>query len=63
VFNNEILFAGGDHFLWVTDGTAQGNHELNGIEYCGASTSLTPQFPGKVDLRKLPEDEESDSQK
>jgi ELWxxDGT repeat protein len=51
VFKNEVLFAGGDHGLWVTDGTAQGTHELTGIEnaYPGAlSPSNFAVFDGKV---------------
>ena len=51
VFNNEVLFAGGDHGLWVTDGTAKGTHELNGIEnaYPGAlSPSNFVVFDGKA---------------
>ena len=48
---NEVLFAGGDHGLWVTDGTAQGTHEVNAIKnaYPG---SLSPSnfvvFDGKA---------------
>jgi ELWxxDGT repeat protein len=47
VFNGEVLFSGedanGDIDLWVTDGTAQGTHEITGIS--GASSAgLTPQY-------------------
>jgi ELWxxDGT repeat protein len=47
VFNGEVLFSGedanGDVDLWVTDGTAQGTHEITGIS--GASSGgLNPNY-------------------
>jgi ELWxxDGT repeat protein len=44
-FNGKALFNGldasGNNGLWITDGTAQGTHELTGI--VGAALSLNPQ--------------------
>jgi ELWxxDGT repeat protein len=50
VFNNEVLFQGVDSSglvgLWVTDGTAQGTHEIGGINGTASMDGLTP--PGLV---------------
>jgi ELWxxDGT repeat protein len=48
VLNNEVLFTGVDASglvgLWVTDGTAQGTHELTGISGANPSEGLTPYY-------------------